>query len=241
MPQAQLQDLLAKLEKLRPKGRAVAAFDADGTLWDTDLGETLFLYQIENGLVPLPPEPWKHYHHMKDHVSHPAAYLWLAQICRDIPLADVRAWAEAAVAANPLPLFDEQIRVIEKLKSLDVEIYIVTASITWAVEPGARRLGLSPSAVIGIETEVRDGIVTDRQRGPITYREGKAEAILGRTGGLAPYFSSGNTEGDKWLLELATDLRLVISAANEANENFATENRMLALARERGWYWHRYR
>ena len=240
-PKRKLQSLLDDLEKHRPQGRAVAAFDADGTLWDTDLGEGLFHYQINNRLVPLPNDPWGHYNWMKSHVSHPAAYLWLAQINKDIPLTKVREWAETSVASQPLPIFEEQQRIIEKLKALDVEIYIVTASIKWAVEPGARRLGLSQDQVLGIETEIRDGLVTDVQKGVITYREGKAQAILAHTGGIAPYFSSGNTEGDRWLLEAATGLRLVMSAAPEASENFATESKMLRLAAERGWYSHRYR
>lgn len=241
MPKEKLQSILDDLERHRPPGRAVAAFDADGTLWDTDLGEGLFSYQIQNKLVPLPADPWGHYNWMKEHVSHPAAYLWLAQISKDVPLKTVQEWAEKSVASQPLPIFDEQLAVIEKLKSLNVEIYIVTASIKWAVEPGARRLGLTDEHVIGIETEVVNGIVTDKQKGVITYREGKAEAILARTGGVAPYFSSGNTEGDKWLLEAATKLRLVMSAAPEGSENWPTENRMLSLAAQNGWHSHRFR
>lgn len=241
MPASKLKTLLDDLERLRPTGRAVAAFDADGTLWDTDLGEGLFGYQVDNRLVPLPDDPWGHYQYLKDEVSHPAAYLWLAQISAGVPLTRVQEWAEAAVASRPLPVFDEQRRVLEKLRELEVEVYIVTASIKWAVEPGARRLGLTDAQVIGIETEVRDGLVTDVQRGVITYREGKHEAILARTGGVAPYFASGNTEGDKWLLEGATALRLVMSAAPEGSENWPTESRMLALAAERGWHAHRFR
>lgn len=241
MTKAELNTLLDALEKHRPKGRAIAAFDADGTLWDTDLGEALFGYQIENKLVPLPEDPWGHYNWLKEHRSHPEAYLWLAQICKDVPLTQVREWAEAGVASRPLPIFEDQQRVLEKLKSLDVEIYIVTASIKWAVEPGARRLGLRDEQVIGIETAVENGIITDRQHGVITYREGKIEALRARTGGVAPYFSSGNTEGDKWLLEGATALRLVMSAAPEGSENWPTESTMLSLARERGWFSHRYR
>ncbi|MBX3020347.1 MAG: haloacid dehalogenase-like hydrolase [Bdellovibrionales bacterium] len=241
MPKAKLQKILDDLERHRPKGRAVAAFDADGTLWDTDLGEGLFSFQIENKLVPLPADPWGHYNYLKEHVSNPVAYLWLAQICKDVPLATVRAWAETSVASKPLPIFDEQLQIMEKLKQLQVEIYIVTASIKWAVEPGALRLGLTADDVIGIETEVVNGVVGDKQKGVITYREGKSEAILARTGGLAPYFTSGNTEGDKWLLEGATHLRLVMSAAPEGSENWPTESRMVALAKERDWHWHRFR
>src|SRR3954465_9066861 len=89
-PPEKLQTLLADLEKFRPKGRAVAAFDADGTLWNTDLGEAFFYYIIKNQLVPLPADPFGHYNWMKDNVSHTAAYVWLAQILKDVPLAKVR-------------------------------------------------------------------------------------------------------------------------------------------------------
>jgi len=240
-PQDKLQKLLNELESKRPKGRAVAAFDADGTLWDTDLGEMLFGYQIENKLVPLPKDPWGHYEHLKIEASHPIAYLWLAQINQGMPLTQVRKWAEEGVKKHdPLPVFEVQRQILQRLKTLDVEIYIVTASITWAVEPGARRLGLRDDQVIGIETEVVNGVVTDKQKGVITYREGKAEAILERTGGIAPYFASGNTEGDKWLLECATELRLVMSASPEKSENGITEAKMLKLADQRGWYSHRF-
>jgi HAD superfamily phosphoserine phosphatase-like hydrolase len=235
-----LQALLDDLEKFRPRGRAVAAFDADGTLWNTDLGEAFFHYQIQHRLVPLPSDPWGHYNRMKDEVSHTAAYLWLAQILKGVELERVRRWAEESVAAQPIPVFEEQRAVLKKLRELDVEVYIVTASITWAVEPGARRLGLRDDAVLGIETEVVNGRVTEKPHGVITYREGKAQALLARTGGVAPYFCAGNTEGDKWLLEAATDVRLVMSSAPEGTENFPTEMKMLDLAAARGWHSHRY-
>lgn len=240
MPQEKLQSLLTDLERLRPKGRAIAAFDADGTLWDTDLGEQFFQYKIDNGLVSLPEDAWGHYEWLKKNKGNPAAYLWLAQICEGVDLHQVRAWAEASVAAKPLPIYHEQRAILAKLLELEVEIYIVTASIKWAVEPGALRLGLNFDNVMGIETEVINGVVTAKQKGVITYREGKASALLERTGGLAPYFAAGNTEGDKWLLEAATDLRLVLSSGPVGGTNFATEQVMLALAQQRGWYSHRY-
>ncbi len=239
-PPEKFKSLLLDLERMRPSGRAVAAFDADGTLWNTDMGEAFFEFIIQNKLVPLPQDPWGHYTHLKDEVSHTEAYVWLAQILRGVPLATVRTWAESSVAERPLPLFAEQMRVLDKLRALKVEIYIVTASITWAVEPAAKRIGVPIENVIGIETAIANGLVTDKPHGVVTYREGKAEAILARTGGLAPYFASGNTEGDRWLLEGALALRLVVSSAPEGTENYPTEHTMLALANERGWYSHRY-
>lgn len=237
---SKLKLILDDLERRRPPGRAVAAFDADGTLWDTDLGEAFLQYKIDHKLVPLPEDPFAHYNWLKEHESNTVAYLWLAQILKDVPLTKVREWAEASVASRPLPVFEAQRQIIAKLKSLDVQIYIVTASIKWAVEPGALRLGLTHDDVIGIETEVVDGRVTAKQKGVITYREGKSKAILAATGGVAPYFASGNTEGDKWLLEGASNMRLVMSAASEGSENWPTEKTMLELAHARGWYSHRY-
>ncbi len=238
-PQEKLKLLLQALEERRPHGRAIAAFDADGTLWDTDLGENLFQYQIDKAQVPLPDDPWEHYRQLKKTDRH-TAYLWLAQINSGVPLTELRAWAEDAVAQKPLPIFEEKRAIFKKLKELDVEIYIVTASVKWAVEPGARRLGLHEDQVIGIETEVHKGLITDVQKGFITWREGKPKALLERTGGIKPYFSAGNTEGDLWLLEAATEIRLVVSAAPENNRLWRTESKMLSIAKERGWFHHRY-
>jgi phosphoserine phosphatase len=240
-PKDKLAKLLQDLEKFRPKGRAVAAFDADGTLWNTDLGEGLFSYEIDKKTVPLPADPWQHYQDLKDKVSHPVAYLWLAQINKGVPIAKVREWANAAVKAmHPVPVFDEAIKIIEHLKKLEVEVYIVTASIKWAVEPGARLVGLTADDVIGIETEVVNGVVTEKQKGPITWRQGKVEGLLARTGGVPPYFAAGNTEGDLFLLESSTSQRLVMAAAPAGSENYPTEQTMLKTATDRGWHSHYY-
>lgn len=232
-----VEPLIADLKKHRPKGRAIAAFDADGTLWDTDLGEALFKYQIKNQLVPLPPDPWNYYHEMKDRVSKRAAYLWLAQISQGVPIATVREWAKAAVEeVSPVPIFPEQKKIIETLHELEVEVYIVTASIQWAVAPASHLFGIAPDNVLGIETEVVDGIVTEKQKGLLTFREGKIQALLARTGGIAPYFAAGNTEGDQFLIEGAAALKMVVAAAPEGTENYISERKMVAMAKQHGWY-----
>lgn len=236
-PSFRLNDLLKDLEKHRPAGRAVAAFDADGTLWDMDMGEHFFNYEIQKKLVPLPADPWGHYHGMKDAVSKPAAYVWLAQINNGVALETVRQWTRDAFAeVSSLPYFEEQYRIIQKLRELDVEVYIVTASIKWAVEPAAEQLGIARDHVVGIETEVVDGIVTEKTKGIITYREGKIESLRQHTGGIDPFFAAGNTEGDHFLLEGASALRLVVASAPSGTENFETEREMVALASQRGWY-----
>ena len=236
----QVNKTLDLVQKSNPS--PIAAFDADGTLWDVDLGENFFQYQIDNQLVPLPPNPWDHYLEMKKINNDPrAAYLWLAQICKGVSIEQVRAWSRTAFQKiKPDPIFDQQQKLIELFLSRKVRVFIVTASIKWAVEPGAEYLGLSADQVLGIETEIKNNYVTEKQSGVITYKEGKVEALLQKSGGEKAFFCSGNTEGDLALLESATNLRLVVSAASRDDHNFKTESKMLNLAEAKGWLSHRF-
>lgn len=235
-----IQQSLDRVLKQDP--HPVAAFDADGTLWDTDLGENFFHYKINRKLVELPPEPWQHYNELKKKNNDPReAYLWLGQICAGQKIETVKGWAEKAFKEiQPNPIFEEQRKLIQLFKQKGVQVFIVTASIKWAVEPGAVALGLSPENVIGIETLVENNTVTKAQKGVITYREGKVQALLQHTNQKKAFFASGNTEGDLALLESATDLRLVVSAASRDQELFRTENKMQQLAAERNWLYHRF-
>lgn len=242
-PETYWTEITQTLQKLKAENRPlVAAFDADGTLWDTDLGENFFQYEIDNKLVSLPEDPWKQYFDMKKINNDPrAAYVWLAQINRNQSLQQVRDWAQKAFdSIQPKPIFSEQKKMIDLFLAHCVQIYIVTASIKWAVEPGARALGLSSENVIGIETAVENGIITDKQIEPITYRQGKTDALLAHTGGIKPFFCSGNTIGDYELLLSATHFQLAVSAASRDDRLFKAENDMQTMAIEKNWWRHRF-
>ena len=218
----------------------VAAFDADGTLWDTDLGEGFFDFLIEQKKVPLPVDPWTHYENLKAQ-DLPKAYLWLAQILQNQSLETVRKWAEEGVGKlNPVPVFGPQKQLIDYFLMKNVQVYIVTASVKWAVEPGAELLSLAKENVIGIETEIVNGKVTDKQKGVITYRQGKVDALLEKTHGKKPFFASGNTEGDQELLLSATHLSLAVSAAHRDDKLFKTESKLQKLAETKNWLSHRF-
>lgn len=230
-----LKKIKMSLDKAKSNSsRPIAAFDADGTLWDTDLGEAFFDYLIENKKVSLPDEPWTYYTNLKKQ-DPKVAYLWLAQICKNLKLEVVQKWADHCVSELKPPIFEAQKNLIDLFKSAGVQVYIVTASIKWAVEPGARLLGLSNDSVIGIETVVEEGKVTDRQKGPISYRQGKVEALLEKTRGQMPFFCSGNSEGDQELLAASTDLAMAVSACRRDDPLFKTENNLRKLAQSKGW------
>ena len=223
-----------------PNQKLVAAFDADGTLWDADLGENLFQYQIDHKLVELPANAFDVYVQMKE--KNPReAFLWLAQLNKNQKIEKVREWAKQAFdSILPNPIFKDQQKLVQFLMNHGVEVYIVTASIKWAVEPGALALGVSSSNVIGVQTEIQDGIVTDKGMFPITYREGKVEALLKRTNGLAPFLSSGNSMGDFELLNAATHTRLAVSAASHDDRLYKTELELLSHAKQKNWLGHRF-
>ena len=218
-----------------------AAFDADGTLWDTDLGENFFQWQIANSGLKLPPNPWKHYRDWKNSGDPRPAYLWLAQINADQKIETVRDWAEQAVKdLGTIPIFSEQQKLIHWLQSKNVEIYIVTASVKWAVEPGAQRLGIPFDHVLGVATKIHAGLVTNDQDGLITYREGKLQSLLEKTKGQKPFLSCGNTMGDIALLEGATELALCVGAATKDSELFPAEEKLREAAATKPWLVHRF-
>lgn len=220
----------------------VAAFDADGTLWDIDLGEAFFQYQIDKNLVPMPPNTWDYYHELKKKNDDPReAYLWLAQINDGIALETVRDWAQKSFDLNqPIPIFAEQKKLIDLLLSKNIEVYVVTASVKWAVEPGAKALGIDFDHVIGVETESPSGIINTQQKGIITYRQGKSEALLEKTNGKKPFLCSGNTMGDFHLLQTASSLSLAVSAASREEALFKTEMELQKNAENLQWLAHRF-
>lgn len=231
-----LSDLKTKNTKL------YAAFDADGTLWDTDLGENFFQYQIDQKCMPLPEDPWNYYLTLKKKNNDPReAYAWLAQINNGKKLEQVRQWSQEAFdLIKPPPIFSDQKKIIDILLSYNVQIFIVTASIKWAVEPGARALGLTDANVIGVETAIENGVISDKTILPVTYRAGKVDAFLKHSQNVKPFFASGNTSGDIELLQAATHLKLAVSAASRDDKLFKAESELMEVAEKNNWLRHRF-
>jgi len=73
----------------------------------------------------------------------------------------------------------------------------------------------------------------------MTYREGKAEAILKHTQ-QKPFFASGNTMGDFELLKSATHLSLAVGAAIPSHELWKTESQLRDEAQKNHWQIHRF-
>ncbi len=236
-----LQNQVLEAMKANP-GPYYAAFDADGTLWDSDMGEQFFQYQIDHcDLETLRGiDPWERYESLKKDDPR-QAYLWLAQISAGQSIEQVRAWAKDCVEKNGARVFESQKRMIAWLQEQGIEVFIVTASIQWAVEPAGFLAGVPFEKVMGIQTRVDDsGLVTTEQTGPITWRQGKAEALLARTQGVAPIFCAGNTLGDIALIETSVGAKLCVQTQTEENGLFEEEDKLFAHAREHQWPIHHF-
>ncbi len=228
--------------KQKKTDKLIAAFDADGTLWDCDLGENYFRYQIDHQLVPLPNDPFNYYLQLKEKNNDPRdAFIWLAQISEGVNLAVTEQWSELAFKEiQPSPLFSEQKKLIQFLFSKNIEIFIVTASVKQAVIYGASLFGIDSNHVIGVETEIVNNIITNKPVYPVTYRQGKVEALLKKTNGEMPFLASGNTMGDFELLQSATHVKLAVSAAAADDKIYRTEMELQSNAKKFDWLNHRF-
>ncbi|MBX9767264.1 MAG: haloacid dehalogenase-like hydrolase [Bdellovibrionales bacterium] len=218
----------------------IAAFDADGTLWDNDVGEDFFHFQIKHSNLPnLPPDPWTHYIDWKKK-DRLAAYLWLAQINKGQTIATVLDWANQAIKANAeFRIFGSQQQLIRELQSRKIEVFVVSASVEWAVVPPAGLLGVPRSNVIGVRTKVVDGVVTDQGEFPISWGPGKPLALSNVTAGKHLVLGCGNTDGDAPLISGASHIRLAVrSSTNTSGGLWQAENGLFEIAKEKSWTMH---
>lgn len=219
-----------------------AAFDADGTLWQDDVGELFFDYQIKNCSLNLPEEPWHFYENLKSSGKYHEAYLWLAQINKGQTLAQVRNWAQDCFERNKqsFNFFGPQKVLIELLRSYGVEIYIVTASVKWGVEPFANYYNIDINHVLGVKTKVLDGLLSDIGEGYITCGEGKSQALLEHTKGIKPFLCAGNTLGDEALIALATHFPIAVTSYKLSHKFFKVEDKLQVKAHLHGWTCHQF-
>jgi phosphoserine phosphatase len=232
-------------------GPHYAAFDVDGTLWDSDIGENFFQYKIDHCELPALKalfdrgiDPWDHYHELKK--KHPPdAYLWLAQICSGFSFTQVQTWADEALEKFPLSVFEPQRKLIADLQKRGLEVFTVSASVQWSVAAAMPIMGLKKGNALGVKTKILNGQVTTELDGFVTWREGKAQELLLRNANVMPLFCSGNTSGDIQLLELARAQALAIqskTAEDVAHASlYADEQQLLDIAREKKWLTHSFK
>jgi phosphoserine phosphatase len=232
-------EVRAQLDQLFADVRAgkiedpVAVFDADGTCWEKDCGEGFYRWQVANQAAPgldysrdLIADYKDHY--MRDRTG---ALVSTATCMAGLPESTVKAQCASFMKGFARNIYPAQQQLIADMQRAGMKVYIVSASQRWIVEAGAAHLGVSPDHVRGIQTAVVDGKLTDHVIGHITYRQGKADAILDAIG-HAPCFVAGNAMTDYEMLQMATHTALVINP----HDTPPPENNLYEHALKNHWH-----
>lgn len=211
-------------------------------LWDT-------LQQLELDSEPPPPARtaftqhliaayYRHY----QRAGRGPTYQWVTQLLAGMRERTLSAWAQdtlayeldTPVATHTLQLegeptitwdvgieiYPEITRLMHAMKARGWEVWLVSASNRWAVEAVATHLDIPSKRVLAHDLEVQDGILTDTLLTPITFRQGKVDAIQ-RHIGRQPVFAIGDSITDFEMLEHASHTRILIDRGDPALRNHA--------------------
>lgn len=215
----------------RKDARRVACFDADGTLWDEDLGEAFLRWLVAGKhltAVDCDADVWAEYER-RVHENRSAGYAWAVAAMAGLAEQDVVRWSRQLAAAWP-NYRPAMTALMHGLMSEGFEVWIVSASNRWTIGAAAERIGLSIERALGIESEVHEGKLTSRVREPMTSEAGKV-AVIEQVIGARPLLAFGDSFGDLAMLEHC-EAPLVATRGNRP----ATP--LVELAQERGWAVH---
>ncbi len=208
--------------------RRVAAFDADGTLWDKDLGEAFMRWLIAMKKfkdVDYYTDIYADYEARVDE-DRTAAYGFAVQLMQGLEVAEVKRWSAALADAWP-NYRPRMTALVEGLRGLGFETWIISASNHWTIGEAAPYAGIPVDCCHGIQTEVHLKHITDRLVMPVTCNQGKVEAIE-KYIGLKPIFAFGDSLGDYEMLQYAK-YGLGVEQYGSVKESFRK------AAAEHGW------
>ncbi len=193
-----LAGLYEALEGIEAQGR-VAAFDADGTLWATDVSDDLLDWIDERRLIE-PPDGAAGCRAHADALcakDRPTGYRYATAATEGRELSEVLAWSEASwTARGAARAHPELLALVRWLRARGARVVIVSASPIWAVLPGARAFGFEDRDVFAMDVEREGGRLTGRVLEPTTAGQGKVERLRTELGHSELLLGAGNTVDD---------------------------------------------
>jgi len=189
------------LESTAGEERRVVAFDADGTLWDKDIGEAFLRWLIAGGRLKNVDYSRDIYRLYEEAVKRDRTegYAHAVKLMAGLREKDVMEWSGQLAYAWP-NYRQPMLNVVEGLEEAGFEVWIISASNQWTIRATAPFAGFDPGRCIGIRTEAADGIITDEIIHPLTCNQGKVETIE-QVVGIKPVFAFGDSMGDYEMLE----------------------------------------
>lgn len=219
--------LEALLEAPREPGTApLAVFDWDGTCIAGDVGESALAW-LDRGDGG---DRLGTYERMVTSHGKVVAYAWCAEALAGPTQMELREIARQILhegfAAGTIVERDEIRDLIWALQRHGWEVWVVSASQETLVEVAAQRYGVPANRVIGMALAAGpDGRLLPEVAGPVTFRQGKVDAIDRRIG-HRPTLALGDAETDAEML-LCARHALVVDRGDPT---------LLKLAGEEGWW-----
>jgi len=227
--------LARQWRRLRPDQPQIAAFDADGTLWEEDVADLLWDHLVEGkaltrqAAAPLARtvraageepthDPYEDYQRLKE--------LSRRGRCPEETMVRVMLQGLAGLTEEAIYLHAQKALarargisgvatgpsalMIARLRDLGYRVVVVSGSPRWAVEVAVKPLGMDTTDIVAGQVAVVSGALTDGVIEPLPHGPGKIQAILRRFG-TVPHVSVGNGLGDLEMLEAASHLKLLVN------------------------------
>lgn len=226
-----LWERLARAAKSVPCPLAV--FDADGTLWADDLGETHLVVIDEWGNV----SPGDGYvsvldeYHQRCERDVDDGYAWGTSVLAAAGEEETIAAAVEAWRRHRGQLLEPVANVVRGLLEAGVEVAVVSASNRWVIEVAVAELGIEPGGIVAVDLVRADGRLTPEVVQPMPNGEGKVaaiDALLGRR----PVIAFGNSVHDAPMLRCATEGVLVLATTPGQRQ---LSPALDAMCGEEGW------
>jgi len=212
-----------------------AAFDADGTCWSSDVGRDFFAYEVESQKFKSDLISWKKFNEIEKNKSIEEALWWVCEVHDGFDEQEVLTWASEALEVYPPKVIEPVHEVIRYLNEKNVDVYIVTASVKWAIVPAASLVSIKPENIIGVETKVVGGTITSERLPPLTWDQGKPEALKKHTGSTPLIFAAGNSFADYPLLKSSTGLKLAVHKSPTDSSLEISERKLQEKAKTNNW------
>jgi phosphoserine phosphatase len=249
------QEIVSLIEKAaRAKGGGVVATDGDGTLWSGDVGEDSFQSFIARGRIDASAHEAMKREAASHGVDESGDAAALAQRIFDryadgtFPeeracelmawcyagwrMNDVRAFMREVVAARALAtrLHAELGRVLDAVRAMKLELFLVSASPRAIVEEGARIVGIDAAHVLAADPIVEAGEVRPDVHRPIPYGPGKATHLARAIGDRPLLAAFGDNRFDIAMLQ-AAEVPVAIRPKARLRERASEVPKLLELAR----------
>ena len=205
---------LQRLPRVRAGSGHYAVFDADHTLWNTDVGEGFFRFLVQGHHLPrtqLAREAKRLFADQqagRPGVSDRLVYERVVQAMAGMKESTVESLAEQYFAREARgEIFKPMRALIHRLRAKGWDPIIISGSAPQVVRAGIKAfgVGIDPANVIGMTTAVERGVMTDRLT-TSTWLDGKVQALKQRF----PHFKAialmaGDSYGDQPLQQFAVE------------------------------------